>query len=104
METESEKAEGGSMPKREDDGHIWVCAATMPVPSSAVRQVYKRGTYRVRAELRVSVEEVYCSACRKTYERAAGKVCEAIASREHLIGGPTGRRSQSSPAVQLAVG
>lgn len=96
------------MPERRNDGHVWVGAATVALPSTVVRQAHKRGTFRLKKEAKVAIEEVYCANCRKTYGRAEGKACEAIESREHLIGGPIGdqrkRREVEDPPPQAAFG
>jgi hypothetical protein len=96
------------MPERVDDGHVWVGAATFALPSTVVRQAFKRGTFRLRRDLKVAIEEVYCGGCRKTYAKAAGKSCEARESREHLIGGPIGdqrkRREPDESTLRAANG
>lgn len=90
------------MPERINDGHVWVGAATITLPSTVVRLAHKRGTLRLRRDVKVAIEEVYCSACRKTYGRADGKPCEARESREHLIGGPVGdQRKRRLPEDDL---
>ena len=78
------------MPERVEDGHVWVGAATVALPPTVVRMAFKRGTFRLKKDAKVAIEEVYCQGCRKTYSRAFGKRCEALESREHLIGGPIG--------------
>lgn len=97
------------MPERKDDGHVWVGAATVALPPTVVRSAHKRGTFRLRKEQKVTIEEVYCANCRKTYSRATGKMCEAIESREHLIGGPIGdqrkrRDAANDPEPRVAFG
>lgn len=86
------------MPERNDNGHKWVGAATVDLPATVVRMAHKRGTFRLRRDAKVAILEVYCSECMKGYDRAAGKPCEAIESRAHLIGGPIGdqRRRRSA--------
>lgn len=69
------------------DDHSWVVAASIPVPRTIVRQVFKRGTFRVRAETKVDVAEVYCAECRQQYARVSGQSCVARVSRAHLTGG-----------------
>ena len=92
------------MPERIEDGHQWVGATTLVLPNTVVRSAAKRGTFRLRKDAKVAIEEVYCSACRKTYERAVGKTCEAIESRDHLIGGPVGdqRKRRSAPDASVS--
>lgn len=91
------------MPERQDHGHRWVGATTFALPNTVVRQAHKRGTFRLRMDAKVAIEEVYCANCRKTYERCLDKPCEAAESREHLIGGPIGdqrkRRSGEIPSA-----
>lgn len=87
------------MPERRDDGHVWVGAATLALPNTVVRQAHKRGTFRLRRDVKVTIEEVYCANCRKTYLRAEGKPCEAVESREHLIGGPIGDQRKRREVV-----
>lgn len=87
------------MPERKPDGHKWIGAATVVLPHTVVRQAAKRGTFIVRRDMKVAIEEVYCSACRKTYGRAAGKPCEAIESRRHLRGGPIDDQRKRSEAA-----
>lgn len=76
------------------NGHTWVVAATVDLPSPQARQAFRRGTYRIPEHTKVQVEEVYCSGCRKPFEAVAEKQCEAVESRDHLIGGPTGERKK----------
>lgn len=81
------------MPERKDEGHVWVAAATITLPSTVVRMAYKRGIYRLRRDVKVAVEEVYCQGCRKSYGRAADEPCVAKRDkkeRTHLTGGPPG--------------
>lgn len=78
------------MPERKNDGHVWVGAAMVDLPQTVVRNAHKRGTFRLRKDSKVAIAEVYCSGCRRTYEHVAGKPCEALESRDHLIGGPVG--------------
>lgn len=91
------------MPERSNDGHVWVGAATFALPRTVVRAAHKRGTFRLRKDQKVVITEVYCSECHVTYERAVGKPCSAIESKEHLRGGPIGdqrkRRVVEIPAA-----
>lgn len=91
------------MPERNDDGHVWVGAATVALPSTVVRQAYKRGTFRVKRDAKVAIEEVYCHQCRQPYGKVAGKLCEAKGSREHLIGGPIGDQRKRRPADETSL-
>jgi hypothetical protein len=88
------------MSERKNDGHHWVGAATVDLPSTIVRGAFKRGTIRLRREQKVSIEEVYCSACRQTYERGSGQKCPAVDkdTRKHLMGGPIDQRRRRDPA------
>lgn len=73
----------------------------MALPNTVVRMAHKRGTFRLRRDVKVKIMEVYCERCMKGYDRAAGKPCEAVESRDHLIGGPIGdqRRRRGAAAV-----
>ena len=90
------------MPERVNHGHHWVGAATFPLPNTVVRMAFKRHTFRLRKDEKVTIEEVYCQACRQTYARAADRPCEAAGGREHLIGGPIGDQRRARPVPSEA--
>ena len=93
------------MPERIEDGHEWVGAAVINVPTTVVRNAHTRGFMRLKSESKVSILEVYCTRCMKGYDRAVGKPCEAIESRDHLIGGPVGdQRRRREPETRVAFG
>ena len=74
--------------------HQWLVAATVAIPHGLARRAESRGTYKLPEQTKVSVQEIYCGACRRPYEDVADKPCEALDSRDHLIGGPTGERKK----------
>lgn len=74
------------------NGHAWVGAALVPLPQNIVRQADSRGTVRLPDDTKVIVLEVYCKACRRPHADVADVPCEALESKDHLIGGPIGTR------------
>jgi hypothetical protein len=81
--------------------HTWVVAALVDLPEPLAKQAFRRGTVRVPAEprpqgpsVKIDVLDVYCGQCRRPWEDVHGKSCEAAASKDHLIGGPTGVRKK----------
>lgn len=76
------------------NGHVWVVAANVTMSEDLARQADRRGTVRVPKDTKIDVLEVLCSNCRRPYARVAESDCEAAASKDHLIGGPTGERKK----------
>lgn len=74
------------------NGHAWVGAALVSLPSNIVKQADQRGTVRLPEKTKVTVLEVYCLNCRRPHDAVAGQDCQALESKDHLIGGPIGTR------------
>lgn len=74
--------------------HKWVVAATVPLNDSLAKQADRRGTVKIKAETKIDALETYCDQCKRPYRDVVGENCEAAASRDHLIGGPTGERKK----------
>jgi hypothetical protein len=74
--------------------HQWVGASTHPLDARAAAFANRHGRVRIDVDTVVDVLDVYCCACRRTYDDVADAVCVAAKSNEHLIGGPTGTRKR----------
>jgi hypothetical protein len=97
---------------RTTSGHTWVVAALVDLPEPLAKQAYRRGTVRVPAEervtgsptLKIDVLDVYCGQCRRPWEDVSGRTCEAAESKDHLIGGPAGRKKRTGSGENDADG
>lgn len=74
--------------------HTWVGAALVRLDTRAASQGNRHGWVKVDVDTSVDVLDVYCSACRRTYDDVADIPCEAADSNTHLIGGPIGTRKK----------
>ena len=92
-------------------GHAWIAASNVPLDDKQAKYAERRGALWVgcvpdpEGHLGVKIEalEVSCGACRRPYADVAGLPCAALASTEHLRGGPIGeRKKRPRPAVDPA--
>lgn len=74
--------------------HVWVAAATVELDVRQARRAVLRHSVRIPKEYRITVLDVYCAQCRRTWDDVADEVCVAAASNEHLRGGPIGERKK----------
>lgn len=81
-------------PGTDDDGHLWMGAATVTLNLPQARRAVLRGSIRIPGATRVDILETYCGLCRRPYDDVAGEPCIAASSTEHLHGGPIGTRKK----------
>lgn len=83
------------MPRRIEQHHQWVIAATIDVSEPIARRGVQRGTVRIPADTKIDVMDTYCAMCRRTYEDVGDGPCSAaVIGTEHLRGGPIGTRAK----------
>lgn len=75
--------------------HRWLVSATIAVSDAEAEVAEKRRTFTAGTGRRVTALETYCANCRRTYETAAGTVCEV---GQVLRGGPINKRKKREPA------
>jgi len=74
--------------------HAWVGAATVDLDGRAASQAFRHGHVKVDVDTDISVLEVYCAACRRTYDDVADSSCGAAEGKTHLIGGSARTRKK----------
>jgi hypothetical protein len=92
--TVTEKPRTATARTAEDDGHVWVGAATVVLTLAQAKRADLRGSIRVPEETRIDVLDTYCKACRRPFEDVAGRKCAAITDPELFHGGPIGTRAK----------
>ncbi|MER6113211.1 hypothetical protein [Streptomyces hirsutus] len=94
-----EELEGPPPPPTDTRAHVWIVAAEIKVEDRVAKQADFRGSFTAGADTRVDALEVYCRACRRSYEDVVGGDCEALIDNRHLIGGDqTVRAKRKVPA------
>ena len=87
----------------EKANHKWVGAATVTLPSSIVRGAFRRGSIRVRRDQKVSIDEVYCTECRQSFERASEQPClAATKAGKTVLKGGAQERKRRVPVGEVA--
>lgn len=84
-----------------DIEHQWVGAAQVLLHEKAARRAARRGNVVVEQEAIVQVVEVYCTACKVTFERGRNTFCPI--GSIHLRGGPIGERKKRKGILSLEV-
>lgn len=74
--------------------HAWVGAAEVAIDEGRAKLAHYRRSYRTKEKERVDVLDIYCKACRRTYDAAGGTPCTAAENNAHLIGGTPGERKK----------
>lgn len=67
--------------------HRWVGAAEVSIASSQVEHVAANSRLRVRADVMVSVLDVYCTRCRRSFTPELAEQEECTLGPQH-VGGP----------------
>lgn len=88
-----------------NNGHVWVAATYLPLTPAEAKYAERRGIIRLgdqpdcdgKLGVRADVMEVSCAACKRTFEACSTTRCSAIATTEHLRGGPIGERKKRGP-------
>lgn len=76
------------------DEHHWVGAAYVPLDEGLAKHANRRGSARLRADLKITVLEVMCGSCRRPFDEVAGQPCVL---GTWLHGGPVDERAKPGP-------